>query len=116
RRRSSPAGTRCRGCLPCATRGGGGPPPGGGGGGQPVRVRRYPLPSPPHKGEGAPSSSWHHPAPATGRHLPPCGGGWEGGARGALSDERGHRCRSRYDFTAGSSEMAATMSASWHSN
>src|SRR5690606_38943661 len=39
----------------------------------------HPLPSPPHKGEGVASRSWHYPATSTGEHLPPCGGGWEGG-------------------------------------
>src|SRR5690606_29221245 len=33
-----------------------------------------------NKGEGVASSVWHHRASPTGRHLPPCGGGWEGGA------------------------------------
>src|SRR5690606_37686589 len=44
------------------------------------RASRRPLPIPPHKGEGAPSGVWHDPAPSTAGHLPPCGGGWEGGA------------------------------------
>src|SRR5690606_19329115 len=38
---------------------------------------RHPLPNPPHKGEGVPRSPWHDRARLTGRHLPPCGGGWE---------------------------------------
>src|SRR5690606_36100042 len=41
----------------------------------------HPLPIPPRKGEGVRSGTWHAPVPATGRHLPPCGGGWEGGRR-----------------------------------
>src|SRR5688572_12166020 len=36
-----------------------------------------PLPSPPRQGEGV-SFSWRPPY-AQGQHLPPCGGGWEGG-------------------------------------
>lgn len=38
-----------------------------------------PLPSPPHEGEGAASGTWPNAAPRTGLHLPPDGGGWEGG-------------------------------------
>ena len=45
-------------------------------------VAPAPLPNPPREGEGAASSSWQHPAAATERHLPPGGGGWEGGAGG----------------------------------
>src|SRR5690606_20337996 len=41
----------------------------------------HPLPIPPRKGEGVRSGMWHAPVPTTGRHLPPCGGGWEGGRR-----------------------------------
>ena len=41
-------------------------------------------PPPPHpspQGGGCRSGVWHHPVPPTGRHLPPYGGGWEGGQR-----------------------------------
>src|SRR5690606_21227014 len=49
------------------------------GGQQRTPTPPHPLPSPPHEGEGVASGVWHHPATATGPHLPPCGGGWEGG-------------------------------------
>src|SRR5690606_39584228 len=39
-----------------------------------------PLPSPPHKGEGVLLWLGHLPSPCTRLHLPPCGGGREGGA------------------------------------
>ncbi|ODT74540.1 MAG: hypothetical protein ABS76_36780 [Pelagibacterium sp. SCN 64-44] len=38
-----------------------------------------PLPSPPHEGEGVASGIWPNIAPGTSPHLPPGGGGWEGG-------------------------------------
>src|SRR5688572_1991863 len=43
-----------------------------------VVALELPLPSPPHKGEGVAPCLWHGRANITDRHLPPCGGGWEG--------------------------------------
>jgi hypothetical protein len=42
-------------------------------------VALHPLPNPPHKGEGVRRFVWHTLDTNTERHLPPCGGGWEGG-------------------------------------
>lgn len=41
----------------------------------------YPLPNPPHKGEGAGVRLGESIAPCTTLHLPPGGGGWEGGSQ-----------------------------------
>ncbi|HEV7275289.1 MAG TPA: urea ABC transporter permease subunit UrtB [Devosiaceae bacterium] len=41
----------------------------------------HPLPNPPRKGEGARRFPWHDRATRRMWHLPPCGGGWEGGNR-----------------------------------
>ncbi|GLQ52795.1 hypothetical protein GCM10010862_00530 [Devosia nitrariae] len=39
----------------------------------------HPPPRLPHKGGGDASCLWHRFAKRTDLHLPPCGGGWEGG-------------------------------------
>src|SRR6185312_13202928 len=62
------------------------PPPCGEGGGSRVGVvqsrctLKDPLPNPPRKGEGVPLRLWCGRASRATVHLPPCGGGWQGGA------------------------------------
>ena len=45
-----------------------------------LSFRFHPLPNPPRKGEGVVRRTGRERAARTERHLPPCGGGWEGGA------------------------------------
>src|SRR5690606_8265711 len=63
----------------------------------------HPLPNPPHKGGGCESSKWQVTAKSTGRHLPPCGGGWEWGEQNATIHRRNttQKCRPAANRAAG---------------
>ncbi|GLQ54681.1 hypothetical protein GCM10010862_19400 [Devosia nitrariae] len=50
------------------------------------RPAHYPLPTSPIKGEVQVRWAWQHDATGTAPHLPPCGGGWEGGVFGKGQD------------------------------